>query len=201
MSDEKTFKQQYKDVRGYYLPINAVVVSMIAIFAALICVLTMNFGFTIQIPATQGYINIGDIGVMIAGILFGPVIGSISGGVGSAIADLILAPQYAIATLIIKGLEGFVVGLISNPKKNYLKFNIRDVIAVVCGGLIMVFGYLIFEMILYGFPSALLEFFLNTGIQFGLGTISALLFAFTVRKSIIDALPQAFDKIFIMENL
>ena len=196
--EEKSFKVSGRAFYGYFLPLNAIVISMIGIFAAVICVLTMIV--PIQLPATQGYINIGDVGVMISGILFGPIIGGISGGIGSAIADLILAPQYALATLLIKGLEGFAVGIIANPRKFYQKINYRDVIAVLCGGLIMVFGYLIFETIVYGFPSALIEFFLNGIIQFGLGAIAALLFALTSRKAIIEALPQGFDKIFIMKS-
>ena len=198
MREEKSFTISGRAFYGYFLPLNSIVISTIGIFAAVICVLTMIV--PIQLPATEGYINIGDVGVMISGILFGPIIGGISGGVGSAIADIILAPQYAIATLIIKGLEGFIVGIIANPRTFYRKLNYRDVLAVLCGGLLMVFGYLIFETIVYGFPSALLEFFLNGIIQFGLGAIGALLFAFTARKGIIDALPQGFDKIFIIED-
>ncbi|GAG86716.1 unnamed protein product [marine sediment metagenome] len=87
---------------------------IIGIFAAFTCILT--FIVPITIPATQGYINLGDIGVMISGLLFGPIIGGIAGGFGSALADLFIAPIYAIPTLIIKGLEGFLVGFIANPK-------------------------------------------------------------------------------------
>ena len=188
---EKTFM-------GYYLPSNSVVIAMIAIFGALICVLTMIIA--IPIPATKGFINIGDLGVMIAGLLLGPVIGGIAGGVGSALADIFLGYAiYAPATLIIKGLEGFIIGVIANPRKNYQKFNYRDIIAVIVGGLIMVFGYFIYELILFGFPAALIEFFLNSLIQFVLSAIIALIFTRTLRKKIIDSLPDVFDKVFIIE--
>ena len=128
------------------------------------------------------------------------VIGGIAGGVGSALADILLGYAiYAPATLIIKGLEGFIIGVIANPRKNYQKFNYRDIIAVIVGGLIMVFGYFIYELILFGFPAALVEFFLNSLIQFGLSAIIALIFTRTLRKKIIDTLPEVFEKVFIIE--
>jgi len=197
MPENKEFSKN-RAFYGYKLPKNSLIISIIGIFAAFTCVLT--FIVPITIPATQGYINLGDIGVMISGLLFGPIIGGIAGGIGSALADLFLAPQYAIPTLIIKGLEGFIVGLIANPKKHYLKLNYRDFLAVIFGGLVMVFGYFIAEIILYGFPSALFELFFNGAIQFGLGVLSALIFAFVARKNIVDNLPQVFDKVYLQFN-
>ena len=195
---ENRYQTKIKNFRGYSYPTDSLTTSIIGIFAALICVLTMVIA--IPIPATQGFINIGDAGVMIAGLLFGPIIGGIAGGVGSALADIFLGYTiYAPATLIIKGLEGFVVGLIANPKKNYKKLNYRDGLAVVIGGMIMVFGYLIYETIIFGFPVALYEFILNITIQFGVSVIIAIIFAKTVRRNIIESLPQVFEKIFVIE--
>ncbi len=197
-SEEKIYRTKVKNFMGYSYPVDTLTISMIGIFAALICVLTMIIA--VPIPATQGFINIGDAGVMITGLLFGPIIGGIAGGVGSALADIFLGYTiYAPATLIIKGLEGFIVGLIANPKKNYKKLNYRDILGVVIGGTIMVFGYLIYETIIFGFPAALYEFILNATVQFGVSVIIAIIFAKTVRRNIIDSLPQVFDKIFVIE--
>lgn len=196
--EEKSFRKDYKNWFGYILPVNSIMISIIAIFAALICVITMLIAF--PLPATQGFINIGDAGVMITGLLFGPIIGGIAGGFGSMLADIILGYAiYAPATLVIKGLEGFIVGIIANPRKLYRKFNYRDVIGVIAGGLIMVFGYYFYEILLYGPPAALVEFFFNSTVQFGLSAAIALIFALVSRKSIINSLPQAFEKIFIFE--
>ncbi|MFX1338441.1 MAG: ECF transporter S component [Promethearchaeota archaeon] len=197
-SEENTYRRKIKNFKGYSYPLDSLTISMIGIFGALICVLTMLIA--VPIPATQGFINIGDAGVMITGLLFGPIIGGIAGGIGSALADIFLGYTiYAPATLIIKGLEGFIVGLIANPKKNYKKLTYRDILAVVIGGMIMVFGYLIYETLIFGFPVALYEFILNITIQFGVSVIIAIIFAKTVRRNIIDSLPQVFDKIFIIE--
>lgn len=57
--------------------------------------------------------------VFLSAILFGPFVGAFAGGVGSALADLLLGyPHYAGATLLIKACEGAVVGTLmrKNPK-------------------------------------------------------------------------------------
>ena len=192
---EKTIES--KTLEGYFKPTNTIVLSMIAVFAAITSVLT--FIVPITIPATNGYINLGDIGVMITGSLFGPIIGGIAGGIGSAFTDLFLAPAYALPTLIIKGLEGFIIGLIANPRKHYLKFNYRDIIAIFVGGSIMVFGYFLIEFLIYGLAGALFESFFNGAIQFGLAALATIIFDITFRKNIIINLPEAFDKIFIFQ--
>ncbi len=194
-NDEISKKTHFK---GYLLPGNILSASIIGIFAALICVLTMVI--SIPIPGTQGFINIGDAGVMIAGLMFGPIVGGISGGIGSGLADIFLGYTiYAPATLIIKGLEGFIVGIIANPKK-YSNFNYRDFLAVIVGGFEMVFGYFLYETILFGFQSALFELILNGIIQFGLGAVIAIIFIIGARKAIVDNLPQVFEKIFVDQN-
>lgn len=193
MKNEDT--QTPNQFKGRLSPRLILSLSIIGIFSALICVLTMLI--SIPIPATQGFINIGDAGVMICGLLFGPLIGGFSGGIGSAFADILLGYTiYAPGTLIIKGLEGFIVGIIANPKKFYSKLNYRDILAVLMGGLTMVFGYFFYEIIIYGIPAALFEFFLNAIFQLGLGALIALIFTSIARKPIIDNLPQVFDKIF-----
>ncbi|MFX1328860.1 MAG: ECF transporter S component [Promethearchaeota archaeon] len=189
-----------KQLGGYIIPNNVISISIIGIFAALICILTMVI--SIPIPATQGFINIGDAGVMFTGLIFGPFVGSLSGGIGSALADIFLGYTiYAPATLIIKGLEGFLIGIIANPKHYYVKLNYRDILAVVVGGIIMVFGYFIYEIILWGFASALYEVILNGIIQFGISGMISLLLILAIRKTIIQNFPQVFDRLFITKEI
>jgi uncharacterized membrane protein len=80
-----------------------------AIFTAFVAAATSVF--TIYIPATTGYFNVGEIMVYTSALLMGPFVGAFAGGVGSMISDLSLgAPYFAPGTLVIKGIEGFVVG-------------------------------------------------------------------------------------------
>ena len=87
-------------------------ITVTAVFTALVCISTMMF--SIYVPATRGYFNIGEAMVYTAALLFGPVVGAIAGGVGSALADAALGYWiYVPATLLIKACEGAIVGLLS----------------------------------------------------------------------------------------
>jgi len=182
---------------GYLLPNNALTISIIAIFTALNFVLT--YWIQIPIPATGGYINIGDIAVMFTALLFGPIIGGISGGVGPMLAD-IFSPYiiYAPATLIIKGIEGFLIGLISNPRDRIGRISYRDILAVIIGGTLIPLGYFIYEAFIIGLgvPIALVEMPGNF-FQFITAAVFSILLIAASRKNIVDGLPQVFDLIFI----
>src|SRR5512136_706519 len=95
-------------------------VSLVAVFTALITVATASF--SVSVPATKGYFNIGETAIYVAALLFGAYIGGLSAGLGSMISDLILGYAfYAPATLVVKGLEGVIVGALSgvNPHANW----------------------------------------------------------------------------------
>jgi len=88
-----------------------------AVFTALVCVITIIF--SIYVPATRGFFNIGESMVFLSALLFGPFVGAFAGGIGSMLADLLLGyPHYAPATLVIKACEGAIVGALKkkNPK-------------------------------------------------------------------------------------
>ncbi len=91
-------------------------VSLTAIFTALTTVATISF--SVYVPATKGYFNLGEVMVYTTAILLGPFIGAVAGGVGSMLADIILGYHiYAPGTLVIKGVEGFIVGLLVQKLK------------------------------------------------------------------------------------
>lgn len=116
-----------------------------ALMIALVCVGTMVI--QIPMPSTNGYVNIGDGMIFITSIVFGPIPGMIAGGIGSSLADILSGySQWAIFTLIIKGLEGYVVGVIA--RKNITK--VKSILASLIGSIIMVTGYYIAGGILEG---------------------------------------------------
>ena len=83
--------------------------SLIAVFAALVTIATVSF--SASVPATKGYFNIGETAIYVSALLFGTSVGGLSAGIGSMIADLVLGyTLFAPATLIIKGIEGAIVG-------------------------------------------------------------------------------------------
>ena len=108
--------------------------------AALVAVAT--YIIQIPVPATGGYINFGDIMIFVSALTFGPVVGGLAGGVGSALSDVLsgYAFTYAPFTLVIKGIEGAIAGTISNQKKLW-----RDILAVTIAGTEMITGYFLAE--------------------------------------------------------
>jgi len=111
--------------------------------AVLTAVVTSAFRF--PVPETNGYINLGDTMVMLSGVLFGPLVGGIAGGVGSALADLPGYAGWAPFTLLIKGAEGFVAGLFAR-RGGWL----WTLVGCLVGGAVMVLGYFAVEYALYG---------------------------------------------------
>jgi uncharacterized membrane protein len=74
--------------------------------------------FQVTIPATKGYFNLGESMVYVSALLFGPTVGAFSGGVGSMLSDVFTGYYiYAPGTLLIKGIEGFIVGSLSRRAK------------------------------------------------------------------------------------
>ena len=203
MNEENTIKEDKygykgKSFKGYLLPSNTLINALTAIFAALIYILTAFLA--IPVPATGGYINLGDMLVMFTALLFGPIVGGLAGGFGSMLAD-ILSPYYiyAPATLIIKGIEGFIIGIISNPRENNSRLSYRDLIAVLIGGILIPLGYFIYEAFILnlGIVVALVEVPGNF-FQFGFAAISSTLLITATRKNLISNFPQVFNKIFIL---
>jgi len=193
-SDKKLKKRTFI---GYFLPNNPFSIAITSIFAALTCVLTMII--SIPVPATGGYINIGDVGVMLAAMIFGPIVGALSGGIGSALADVFLGyPIWAPATFIVKGLEGLIAGLISNPRRVRTYFNFYDILATITGGLSMVLGYFFVEAFIFNFgvAAALVELPGNL-FQFIFGAIISLISIVVLRIVIKLSNPQVFNYIFI----
>ncbi|MFQ5712242.1 MAG: ECF transporter S component, partial [Candidatus Geothermarchaeales archaeon] len=87
-------------------------IALSAIFTGFVFVATS--AFTLYIPQTKGFFNIGESAVYLSALIGGPFVGAIAGGFGSMLADLFLGfPYYAPATLVIKAFEGFIVGYLS----------------------------------------------------------------------------------------
>ncbi|NLM06146.1 MAG: ECF transporter S component [Tissierellia bacterium] len=127
----------------------------IATFGILIALTTVAT-MIISIPTpTRGYVNLGDSVVMLSGVMLGPLGGFLVGGIGSALADLLLGyAYYAPLTFAVKGLEGLIVALVY---KKLLK-ETKLPVALVLGGLWMATGYLIGEIFMWGWPAAIGSF-------------------------------------------
>ncbi len=102
----------------------------------------------IPIPATGGYFNLGDTFVMAAALLHGPLIGGAVGLIGPAMADAIGFPQFILATAVVKGIEGIVVGVIGYRTGSHRTLSMT-MAALGAGIIVLVGGYYLFEAIVY----------------------------------------------------
>ncbi len=160
-------------------------IAMGAIFAALVCVATLVL--VISIPATSGYFNLGETVIYVAALLFGPLVGAFAGG-GAAIADILVAAQFAPGTLIIKGVEGAIVGFLNiKIQKRTRSLSLSATASIIIGGLEMVAGYFTYEQAALSYPAAaaLVEVPFNI-VQMLVGLIAAI----TIVHVILRFFPQ-----------
>ncbi len=126
------------------------------VLAALFTALTAVATLVIRIPSPMnGYVNLGDVIVLMNGWMLGPVWGTFAAGVGSMLADLIAGyAVYAPGTLVIKAICALTASLIFRAlKKDAEKHVIRitkRVISALISEMIMVAGYFGYAAILMG---------------------------------------------------
>ena len=110
--------------------------ALIASFTALVFLSTAIF--TVELPTT-GYFNLGESFIYLAALIGGPIVGGIAGGFGASLADQFLGfGIFAPATLVLKGFEGLVVGLLFNFRNVDEKR--RRVILVIISVFILLFA-------------------------------------------------------------
>lgn len=122
-----------------------IVIAAIAI--ALTYVFTAFVNIKLPIAINGGLIHLGNVPLFLFAILFGKKVGALAGGIGMGLFDL-LSPWaiWAPFTLVIVGLMGFVVGLISEKKKGFG----WSVFAMLMALIIKIVGYYFAEVIIYG---------------------------------------------------
>lgn len=148
-------------------PLNPLLIAITATFTALVFVTT--FSFQVSLPISKGYFNLGEVVIYVTALSFGPWVATFAGGVGSMLSDVASGyPSFAPWTLLIKALEGFLVGMlfrrfkrkgtqmeVASPKETVLLL----VFGFVSSAMIVIFGmafysedpvwiWLIFSMIM-----------------------------------------------------
>lgn len=120
------------------------------LFIAIVCVMTM--AIQVPVPLTNGYIHLGDSCILLIAVFFGRKYGVVAGGVGSMMADILSGyAHWAIPTLIIKSIMGYVAGSIAKYSKDDTKFiSLNTILATLATVIVMVVGYFIGGLILKG---------------------------------------------------
>lgn len=151
-------------------------ITLTALLAALIFVLTRYL--QIPIPATQGYIHLGDAGITFAAYAFGPWVALLSGGLGTALADLSSGyAQWAVFSLLIHGAQGGAMGWLTRKQVT----SRTVILSIVVGVAIVVGGYLLAGIVLVGFGKAVTEAPFNTLQALSGGVIGAPLYFAVLR--------------------
>lgn len=126
-----------------YLSMAGVLATVITLATAYIC--------HIPVGLNGGYIHFGDSVIYMAAALLPKPYAMLAAAVGGGMADLLTAPMWVIATVIIKML--LVLPFTNKDRKVVC---LRNVMATVVAGVISVIGYLVAEYFLFGTWSVLL---------------------------------------------
>ncbi|RME44917.1 MAG: ECF transporter S component [Chloroflexi bacterium] len=123
-------------------------IALIAILTAV----TIVFTLAVRIPfaPTRGYFTLADVGVYFAAFAFGPLVGFIVGGLGTGLADILGGyAHFAIWSFLIHGFQGLVAGYLG-ARRGWFGL----IAGWLAGAVVMVAGYFLVELALYGFGPA-----------------------------------------------
>ena len=137
--------------------------TLTGILAALITLFT---AYIVHIPvgATGGYVHLGDSIIYLSAVLLPWPYAMAAGAIGGGLADLLTAPMWAPATIIIKSLI-----VIPFTSKGSGILNKRNLVAPLIAMVITIAGYYVAEVILYGKEAAFLISVTSNAIQ-GIGS-------------------------------
>ncbi|MBO2516445.1 MAG: ECF transporter S component [Clostridiales bacterium] len=128
-----------------------------------------------SLPVGIAHIYLTDVIVCIAALLLPPSWACAAGGLGAFLGDLMFYPQAMFVTLITRTVQSLVIGLM---KKGLFRKHplLRDALAVAAGAVIMVCGYTVGHMVMYGsFETTLISYVLPQVIQAVFGAAVALM--------------------------
>lgn len=156
-----------------------------ALFAAVICVAT--YIVQIPLPATGGYVNLGDCFVLTAGMMLGAGYGAMAAGLGSALADMLAGyMQYAPATFIIKALmavAAYYIYILLGKLFKHKHKTVAKAIAVIIAEAIMVLGYFGYESVILGYGIAAAGSIWGNISQGVMGAVAAVALVTALEKS------------------
>lgn len=120
---------------------------MTSLLIALVFISTAFINIRLPISVNGGLIHLGNTMLFAAAILFGKKKGAIAGAFGMGLFDIFTGwALWAPFTFIIRGVMGYMVGSIAHKKQSFW----WNVLAMFIGGIWMIAGYYVSEVILYG---------------------------------------------------
>ena len=169
----------WKTARARLKTLGAKDIAIIAVFSGLVFVLTM---FAVPMPA-GGFWHAGNAMIILAGLMFGGLVGGFCGAIGATLADLVLGyGMWAPWTLWIKFFVGFLQGIVSDGKSVP-----RTIVGICLGWLANFLLYAVAYAVMLGWP-AMIQWF----------SADLLLVAYTIGAPLVAwfALRKGFPRIF-----
>ena len=122
-----------------------------ALLIAMVFVATRFINVRLPISINGGLIHLGNVMLFVAAIVFGKKKGASAGAFGMGLFDILSGwVAWAPFTFVIRGVMGYIIGSIANAKGKDGNSIVYNSLAVVVGGLWMIAGYYLTEVILYG---------------------------------------------------
>ena len=141
-----------KQKRKFAFPTRTLVFT--ALLTALVVAATVVLGFR----TGDFFFNCGDTVIFVTAALLGPVPAMLAGGIGSFFADLAVYPATMFFTLVIKGLEGLLCGLLMKlfrtSRRGKLLAPVTGGASMLVAGVFMMTGYFICNSFIYGAPAS-----------------------------------------------
>ena len=178
MSTEMVVNEKNRKQKGQ-VAVGASKVRYIALTGVMAALITLMTAYICHIPVgvNGGYVHFGDSLIYLAAVLLPTPYALAAAAIGGGLADLLTAPMWTVATVIIKM-------LITIPFTNKSKKIVtpRNVIATVIAYLISGVGYFFAEYILFGTWSVFLVSMSQSLIQSGGSAIFFIVFGLALDK-------------------
>lgn len=152
---------------------------MVAVAMGVALAVLLTSFVTIPLPSGAGFLNFTDVFIVFYSLFFGPWIGAAVGALSGLMVDIILGYAfYAPFTVVIKFVEGLVVGFLFLAIKNKLRY-----LAPFIGGAVMALLYFIPDYIaLQNFYACLVNLGLNL-VQGMVGATLGLIIYLVIKKT------------------
>lgn len=150
--------------------------TMTGIMAALITIMTAYICH-VPVGVNGGYVHFGDSLIYLAAVLLPRPYALAAAAIGGGMADLLTAPMWALATIIIKML---IVLPFTNKSRKIV--TTRNVLATVLAYFISGLSYFLAEYLLFGTWSVLLVSMSQSLVQSGGSAIFFIIFGFALDK-------------------
>lgn len=120
-----------------------------SLLIALVFVSTKFINIRLPISINGGLIHLGNVMLFTSAIVFGKNKGAIAGAFGMGLFDVVSGwMAWAPFTFVIRGIMGYIIGHIASKKDG--KSTLYNLTGIFIAGILMIFGYYITEVVLYG---------------------------------------------------